>query len=51
MDARKHRCSILLAAIEPVAYRLVSIVSSFHELIQSCGIGRLSVCWFASAQL
>jgi len=25
MDARKHRCRILLGASEPVAYRLVSL--------------------------
>jgi len=29
MDARKHRCRILLAASEPVAYRLVLV--SFRE--------------------
>jgi len=28
MDARKHRCRILLGASEPVAYRLVLLISS-----------------------
>jgi len=31
MDARKHRCRILLGASEPVAYRLVYTVSQKKE--------------------
>jgi len=30
-DARKHRCRILLAASEPVAYRLVYYISGFTK--------------------
>jgi len=29
MEARKHRCRILLGASEPVAYRLVYLIISF----------------------
>jgi len=47
MDARKHRCRILLAASEPVAYRLVLVIFCHWQLAsptdKSCDLWTLRV--------